>query len=253
MCRAWPFPIDRPGAPREWSFATPGPARRAVAKAATAVPATRPRSSRSAIKGRSERPSGRFRRTWRANTHSALRSGTLRAPTRTTVAEAGAEWLAAAQKQVVRTRSGSPYKPSALRSYEQALRIYAIPELGHLRLSSVNRAQIQDLVDKLVAKGLSASTVRNAILPLRAIYRRSLARSEVLVNPTLGLSLKGRGPRLRIRNPRSNRHQRPGAASSQPLAQTRPRADRPPRVPPYLCRADDRRRRQRQVAIHLHG
>ena len=74
-------------------------------------------------------------RAWRAATHSALRSGTLRAPTRTTVEQAASEWRAAAKAQVVRTRSGSPYKPSALRGYEQALQTKIVPELGHLRLS----------------------------------------------------------------------------------------------------------------------
>jgi integrase len=64
-----------------------------------------------------------------------------------------------------------------------------VPELGHLRLSAVTRASVQDLVDRLVATGAKPSTVRNAILPLRAIYRRAIARSEVLVNPTLGLAL----------------------------------------------------------------
>jgi integrase len=141
-------------------------------------------------------------RAWRAETHAALRAGTLRAPTRTTVAEAAAAWLAAAEAQVVRTRAGTPYKPSALRAYEQALRTKVVPELGQLRLSAVTRASVQDLADKLVASGLSPSTVRNAVLPLRAIYRRALARSEVLVNPTLGLALPApRGRRDRIAPP----------------------------------------------------
>jgi integrase len=52
----------------------------------------------------------------------------------------------------------------------------------------VTRNVLQDLIDEMVGGGRSPSTVRNTILPLRAIYRRALARSEVL-NPTLGLSL----------------------------------------------------------------
>ena len=141
-------------------------------------------------------------RAWRAEAHSALRLGTLRAPVRTTLEQAAAEWLTAARAQVVRTRSGSAYKPSALRSYEEALRTKVLPRLGHLRLSSVTRAAVQDLVDELIASGKSPSTVRNAVLPLRAIYRRALARSEVLVNPTLGLALPAnRGRRERIAHP----------------------------------------------------
>ena len=142
-------------------------------------------------------------RAWRAESQAALRRGTLRAPTRTTLAEAANEWLQATREGVIRTRSGEPYKPSALRAYEQALRTKLVPELGHLRLSALTRATVQDLVDRLVASGLSPSSVRNAILPLRAIYRRALSRSEVLVNPTLGLALPAvRASRERVAHPR---------------------------------------------------
>src|SRR5215204_522448 len=61
-------------------------------------------------------------RAWRADSQSSLRKGTLRAPTRTTLAEAADDWLEAAKTGTARTRSGDRYKPSALRSYEEALR-----------------------------------------------------------------------------------------------------------------------------------
>lgn len=156
-------------------------------------------------------------RAWRAETHRALRMGTLRAPTRTTVAEAAAEWLEAAKAEIVRTKNGQPYKPSALRAYEQALRRHVVPELGQLRLSSVTRASVQDLVDKLVASGRKPSTVRNAILPLRAIYRRATSRSEVPVNPTLGLAL----PAVRERRDRVAR-----PAEAKVLLEALPAEDR---------------------------
>jgi integrase len=141
-------------------------------------------------------------RAWRAETQTALRRGVARAPSRTTLAEAADEWLQAARAGVVRTRSGERYKPSALRAYEGALRGKLLPELGHLRLSSITRPGVQDVVDRLVAEGRSASTVRNAVLPLRAVYRRALARAEVFVNPTLGLALPAvRGGRERVARP----------------------------------------------------
>jgi integrase len=141
-------------------------------------------------------------RAWRAEAKSALRHGTMQAPTRTTLAEAAAEWLAAAQAGIVGTRSGERYKPSSLRAYEQALRTRLLPGLGHLRLSAVTRSAIQDLVDRLMAEGLAPSTVRNAVLPLRAIYRRAHLRSQVVMNPTLGLLLPAvRGRRDRIARP----------------------------------------------------
>jgi integrase len=113
----------------------------------------------------------------------------MRAPTSITVREAAEAWLVAAEAGLVRTRSGSLYKPSALRSYREALRTKLLPEFGHLRLSAVSRNGVQDLVDRLVAKGFAPSSVRNAILPLRAIYRRALDRGDVSVNPTMNLSL----------------------------------------------------------------
>ncbi len=136
---------------------------------------------------------------WRLDSQVALRRGMLRAPTTYTLTEAAEDWLRAAKEGVVRTRSGDPYKPSALRGYEQSLRSHALPELGQLRLSAVGRNAVQDLADRLVARGLAPSSVRNAILPLRAVYRRACARSEVAVNPTLGLALPAPAPRRRHR------------------------------------------------------
>jgi integrase len=60
---------------------------------------------------------------------------------------------------------------------------------------------VQDLVDRLVGEGCSPSAVRNAVLPLRAIYRRAADRGEVDLNPTLQLSLPAVRPR-RERVPR---------------------------------------------------
>ena len=156
-------------------------------------------------------------RAWRAHAKTELDRGRLRAPTRITLREAAEEWLRAAEAGVVRTRSGDRYKPSALRAYEQALRTKLLPRLGHLRLSAITSPAVQDLVDRLVAQGHSASTVRNAVLPLRAIYRRSLSRAEVFANPTVGLSL----PAVRARR---NRIARPGEAEA--LLEALPESDR---------------------------
>jgi len=123
-----------------------------------------------------------------------VRRRMMRAPTQITVREAAVEWLQAAEARLVRTRSGSPYKPSALRSYREALRTKLLPELGQLRLSSVSRNCVQDLADRMVGEGFAPSSVRNAILPLRAIYRRAIDRGEVAVNPTLKLSLPALKP-----------------------------------------------------------
>jgi integrase len=102
---------------------------------------------------------------------------------------------------VIETKNG-PYKPSALRGYEQAMRDRVLPDLGAARLSEIRRIDVQDLADRLKAQGLDASTIRNAIAPLRAVYRRAFTRGQVAVNPTAGLELPAvRGKRDRIASP----------------------------------------------------
>ncbi len=58
--------------------------------------------------------------------------------------------------------------------------------LGDKRLSDIERADVQDLADKLTGEGLSASTVQNTLDPLRVIYRRAIRRDLVSTDPTEG-------------------------------------------------------------------
>lgn len=43
------------------------------------------------------------------------------------------------------------------------------------------------MVDRLVVQSLAPSTMRNAVLPLRTIFGRAVAHSEVVQNPTFRL------------------------------------------------------------------
>jgi integrase len=139
---------------------------------------------------------------WRNDASTAVRRKLLRAPTSTTIREASEAWLDGARKGLIRTRGGDSYKPSAIRGYDQGMRLRVLPELGHRRLSDITRLDLQDLVDKLLADGLNPSTIGVTLLPLRAIYRRAMARGEVAVNPTTGLEMPAvRGGRDRIAAP----------------------------------------------------
>ncbi|HXH89840.1 MAG TPA: hypothetical protein VNI55_14670 [Gaiellaceae bacterium] len=126
----------------------------------------------------------------------------MRSPTPVTVQEAADAWLEGARSGTIRTRSGDEYKPSALRGYEAALRSRILPDLGGAKLSEIMRVDLQDLADRLLARGLDPSTIRNTLMPLRAIYRRAVARGELTVNPTTGLELPAvRGKRDRVASP----------------------------------------------------
>jgi integrase len=82
------------------------------------------------------------------------------------------------------------------------MRLHVLPALGAHKLSRIATADLQALAERLQAAGLSASTLRNAILPLRAIYRRACARDGLPINPTRGVELPAvRGRRDRIASP----------------------------------------------------
>jgi integrase len=111
-------------------------------------------------------------------------------------------WLAGARDGSVRNRSGDRYKPSAIRGYEAALERRILPELGGAKLADISRADVQDLADRMLAEGADPSTIRNALMPLRVIFRRAVGRGEVAVNPCTGLDLPAvRGRRDRIASP----------------------------------------------------
>jgi len=159
-------------------------------------------SARDGRKIRKTFPTLSAARGWRADAQVAVRKKTLRAPTATTLRQAAEAWLQGARDGSIRTRSGDVYKPSAIRSYEGALRTRILRELGTAKLASITRIEVQDFADRLLAEGLDPSTIRNALMPLRAIYRRALSRGDIAVNPTTGIELPAvRGRRDRVADP----------------------------------------------------
>ena len=139
---------------------------------------------------------------WRDVTRVDLRRGAIGSPDGPTLTVVARSWSKGVRSGAIRNRSGDVYKPSVVRSYEHALRDYVLPDLGHKRLAMLTRTDVQDFADGLIARGVTPSTLRNALMPLRAICRRSLARGMMPVNPTHGLELPAyRSRRVRIASP----------------------------------------------------
>ena len=134
-------------------------------------------------------------KTWRADALTALSQGTLRAATKATLRDTAEVWLRGAESGEVRNSSGHPYKPSTLRGYRQALEDRVLPELGAAKLSAVTTTDLQALVDRWQGEGVPASTIRNTIKPLQAIYRRAKSRGGLPVNPTHDLEMPAPRPR----------------------------------------------------------
>lgn len=143
---------------------------------------------------------------WRDDHAGMAKRAKLRTDPGPTLREAAGVWLDGAKSGATLTRSGDAYKPSALRGYDQALKLRVLPELGSKRLREITRADLQRFVAKVSAgtegePKPKASTVRNTLLPVRAIYRDALALGDVEHNPTTGLRLPAaRGKRERIAN-----------------------------------------------------
>lgn len=128
-------------------------------------------------------------RAWRTQALHELSARTVATPSRATIRELGDQLIAAMETGVARTRSGERYKPATLRSYQQTLTTHLDPELGGLQLSQLRRYHVQDLVDRMVATGMGASTVRNALMPLRVICRRAIRAEQLESDPLEHLDL----------------------------------------------------------------
>lgn len=141
-------------------------------------------------------------KTWRADALAALVRGGLRAARPVTVEEAWDRWYRGALDGSIRNRSGDRFKPSALRSYERAMRLRILPEFGTRKIPDVQQADLQDFADELMAAGKYPSTIKVTFLPLRAVFGRAVAHGQLVVNPCDGLKLPAvRGGRERVASP----------------------------------------------------
>jgi integrase len=145
-------------------------------------------------------------RSWRADAQRQLASQELRPGRSPKLRDAATILLDGMEDGSIRNRSGHRYKPSAIRSYREALNAHLLPHLGPLRLDEIKRRDVQALTDKL-ATSRSASTVRNALLPLRVIYKRAIRDGEATASPCLGIDLPARDETQRTPPTRSEAEQ----------------------------------------------
>lgn len=144
-------------------------------------------------------------KTWRAGALSSLSRGGLRVTKPTTVDEAWEAWINGARAGTVTNRSGDPFKPSALRSYERAMRLRVLPEFGDRKLAEVYQPDLQEFADGLLSDGLNPSTIQVTLNPLRAMFRRAISRGEVATNPCSGLQLAAVRAQGALRDPGGSR------------------------------------------------
>ena len=141
-------------------------------------------------------------RRWRAAAHTQAAKGVRLAGTAQTLVDAAEAFVSGIASGAIRTRAGERYKPSVVREYERSLRLHVLPTLGGVKLSKLQRRDVQRLVDELLASGADPSTIRNALKPLQVIYRRAIEDGDIAINPCERLRLpSARGRRERIASP----------------------------------------------------
>lgn len=141
-------------------------------------------------------------KSWRRDAMSAIEKGTLSADRGMKLADAIEQFLAGAEPGHVRNRRGASYKPSALRGYRYHLRSRVSTEFGDRHLNDITTGDVQRFVNGVLAEGKSASTVRNAVTALRAVYAWAVPLGHARANPVTGVKLPTGGEaRDRIATP----------------------------------------------------
>lgn len=139
---------------------------------------------------------------WRQEAAIAVRQGRLRSSSGTTVRDAGELLVAGMRSGAILDRSGKRYKPSTIRGYERDLEKFIYPMLGHRRVSSLRRADIQAYVERMRELGAAPATVHNRLDPIRVLVHRAIRDEELLVDPCAQLDLPlVRNARTRIEAP----------------------------------------------------
>jgi integrase len=92
----------------------------------------------------------------------------------------------------VRSRSGTPFKPSVSRKYEAMLRLHVVPRLGDVPIEGLLKRDVQAMVDVLAAEE-GAETARKALTALRVALRVAERDGLVDANPCVGVRVPSDG------------------------------------------------------------
>ena len=78
-------------------------------------------------------------------------------------------------------------KPSTLDGYRSVLRQHIGPKFSATRLHEIKRSEVKSFIRDLIEKGLTRSSVRNAISIIRSIFNQAIEDGFLESNPATGL------------------------------------------------------------------
>ena len=146
----------------------------------------------------------------------------MRAPTSRTVEQAGEALIAGIEEGTITNRSGQPDKPSTVRRYKLAL-AHLDKEIGHLRLADIDRGRVKGLIRFWQRAGMTPSSIRNNLDPLRVLIREAIEDGQCTVDPMARMRMPGgKGRRERV----ADRAEAQKVEDPQPRAKNGSRARR---------------------------
>lgn len=119
----------------------------------------------------------------------ARQAGETEPQDRLTFAAYAKEWIT-----TYTGRTGRGLSDSTRADYERSLRLYAIPVLGHLRLSELSPRDIRGLVRELEDRGQRPGSVRKNIAPVRAMLATAVEDGLITGNPCAVIRIASRRP-----------------------------------------------------------
>jgi integrase len=105
--------------------------------------------------------------------------GELPAPNRLTFAEAAETWVADFESLV----EAGERAERTLEHYRYCLNGHLLPQFGHKRLQEITTDDIANLISRMRRKGMSATTINHALVPLNRILNHAVRRGQLTSNP----------------------------------------------------------------------
>jgi integrase len=109
-------------------------------------------------------------------------SGEKRPHTRQTFEQYATAWL-----NSYRGRTARGLSENTRAAYRRSIERYAIPFLGHYRLSDIDPPDVREFVRHLESKRLKSGSVRKNLAPVKALFATAYEDGAIRSNPTQGL------------------------------------------------------------------
>ena len=85
--------------------------------------------------------------------------------------------------------------------YRQSVEDHIVPELGHVRLTKLRRAECNELVHALFKKGQARNTIKRTVTPLRLALSVAVDEEKIGANPAADLKIPEKAPTRELHVP----------------------------------------------------